>query len=67
MLLVLHEQRYIFCLQVQLFQNIVIHGLHTVRPVGIAIVGFTLMQQDTLDNVMENVAIATIGDVMDLV
>ena len=47
-----HEQRYIFCLQVQLFQNIVIHDLHTVRPVGIAIVGFTLMQQDTLDNAL---------------
>ena len=47
-----HEQRNIFCLQVQLFQNIVIHGLHTIRPVGITIVGFSLMQQDTLDNTL---------------
>ena len=47
-----HEQRYIFCLQVQLFQNIVIHGLHPVRPVGITIVGFSLMQQDTLDDTL---------------
>ena len=36
----------------QLFQNIVIHGLHTVRPVGIAIVGFSLMQQDSLDDTL---------------
>ena len=47
-----HEQRYILCLQVQLFQNIVIHGLHTIRPVDITIVGFSLMQQDSLDDTL---------------
>ena len=47
-----HEQRNIFCLQIQIFQNIIIYGLYTVRPVGIAIVGFTLMQEDALDNTL---------------
>ena len=47
-----HKQRNIFCLQIQIFQNIIIYGLYTVRPVGIAIVGFTLMQEDALDDTL---------------
>ena len=47
-----HKQRNIFCLQIQIFQNIIIYGLYTVRPVGISIVGFTLMQKDALDDTL---------------
>ena len=31
-----YEQRYVFCLQIQILQDVVINSLYTVRPVGIA-------------------------------
>ena len=47
-----YEQRYVFCLQIQILQDVVINSLYSVRPVGIAVVGFALMQEDALDNTL---------------
>ena len=47
-----YEQRNVFCLQIQILQDVVINSLYTVRPVGIAVIGFALMQEDALDNTL---------------
>ena len=46
------QQRYLFGLQSQVFQQVVIHPLHLLRPVTVARIRFSLMQQDALDDTL---------------